>query len=113
MIGLSRGQRLAWNFKVGNKAGFGTLYVLDSGIVFEASGKGTCLELGHDEISRVKETKKEKFSISWYEGEVQHHASFKAKNTKEIVEKLTTAKNKKPNLAEAPSIRSSTEKSLP
>ncbi|SRR5579875_3550465 len=88
MIGLSKDKRVFEKFKIAGKHGLGFLYVFNKGISFEVSGKGVVLELENAEIENVVVIKREKFEISWLEGNAKHESRFKSEKAKEIVEKI-------------------------
>ena len=95
MIGLTKEQEIFDRFQVQSKLGSGVLYLLNTGIVFEVSGKGPALELHQDEITVVKEIKKETLLISWAEGTESYDLKINAKNASTIVQQVTNARNKK------------------
>ena len=95
MIGLSKGQEVFGKFKVQSRMGSGVLYLLNTGISFEISGKGLALELHHDEITIVKEIKKETCMISWAEDVQPYDISFNLKNAGEVVQKIIRYQSEK------------------
>ena len=88
MIGLSAGQESICTFNARNRLGRGILYLLNSSISFEVLGTGTVLELGYEDISYVKLLKQCILMISWLEGKETCASQFKAKDAKEIVDKI-------------------------
>ncbi|MGI0102318.1 MAG: hypothetical protein ACREA7_06960 [Nitrosotalea sp.] len=88
MIGLAKGHEIFDRFKVQSKMGSGVLYLLNTGIALEVSGKGLALELRYDDIILVKEIKKETLLISWTEGKEEYDIKLNAKNASEIVRKI-------------------------
>jgi hypothetical protein len=88
MMGLSKGQEIFDKFKVWSKMGSGVLYLLNTGIALEISGKGLALELNYDEIISLKEIKKETLLISWKENTETYDIRFNLKNAGEIVQKV-------------------------
>ena len=68
--------------------GSGVLYLLNTGIALEISGKGLALELNYDEIILVKEIKKEAILISWKENTETYDIRFNAKNASEVAQKI-------------------------
>ncbi len=92
MIGLSEGQKIFDKFKVWSRMGSGILYLLNTGIALEISGKGLALELNYDEIILVKEIKKEEILISWAEGKESYDIKLNVKNASEIAQKTISYK---------------------
>ncbi|MGI0046324.1 MAG: hypothetical protein ACREBB_03940 [Nitrosotalea sp.] len=88
MIGLTKGQEIFDKIKVWSKMGSGILYLLNTGIALEVSGKGLALELSYDDIILIKEIKKEMILISWTEGKEEYDVKFNAKNADEVVQKI-------------------------
>ncbi len=87
MIGLTKGQEIFDKFKVQSKIGPGVLYLLNTGIVYEVSGKGLALELSYRDIA-VKEIKKGTLLVSWMEEKESYDIKFNAKNASEIIQKI-------------------------
>ena len=88
MIGLTKGQEIFDRFKIQSKMGSGVLYLLNTGIGFEVSGRGLAFELNYDDIILVKEIKKETLLITWTEGKESYDIKFNVKNAGEIVQKV-------------------------
>ncbi|MGB6463799.1 MAG: hypothetical protein WBF38_06210 [Nitrosotalea sp.] len=95
MIGLSEGQEIFDKLKVWSKMGSGVLYLLNTGIALEISGKGLALELNYDEIILVKEIKKETLFISWKENTETYDIRFNVKNASEIAQKVIQYQSEK------------------
>lgn len=95
MIGLSKGQEIFDELKVLNKMGSGVLYLLNTGIAFEISGRGLALELNYDEIISVKEIKKEAILISWKESTETYDIRFNLKNANGVAQKIGRYQNEK------------------
>lgn len=95
MIGLTKGQEIFDRFKVQTKMGPGVLYLLNTGIAFEVSGKGLALELLYYDMIHVKEIKKGTFLVSWMEGKESYDIKFNAKNASDIVQKVTKHQEQK------------------
>ncbi len=95
MIGLTKGQEIFNKFKVQSKMGQGVLYLLNTGIAFEVSGKGIALELNYDDIKLVREIKKGTLLVSWMEGKESYDIKFGVKDAKKIIEQIISIKNKK------------------
>lgn len=70
--------------------GSGVLYLLNTSIAFEVSGRGLALELNYDEIVNVREIKKEALLISWTEGRESYDIRFNVKNASSIVQKIVS-----------------------
>ena len=96
MIVLAKGKRVLHTLKVSGKLGSGFVYILNRGISFEVSGKGTVLELENAEIIDVRIIKKDKFVITWLEGSKKHESKFKSEKAKEVV-CITNENMKRPN----------------
>ncbi len=94
MIGITKGQEIFDRFKVWNKMGSGVLYLLNTGIALEVSGKGLALELRYDDIVLVNEIKKETLLISWTEENDRYDIKLNTKNADEIVQKITERQKK-------------------
>ncbi len=94
MIGLTKGQEIFNKFKVQSKMGPGVLYLLNTGLAFEVSGKGLALELSYDDIKLVREIK-ETLLVSWMEGKESYDIKFSVKDANKIVEQIISIKNKK------------------
>ncbi|MGI0093971.1 MAG: hypothetical protein ACREA8_07705 [Nitrosotalea sp.] len=92
MIGLAKGQRILDKIKVQSKMGHGTLYLINTGISFEVSDSGLCLELDYDEILYSNAAKKDSLVISWTEGVATYDIKFNIKNTAEVVQKINQNK---------------------
>ncbi|MDE1831796.1 MAG: hypothetical protein KGI02_05420 [Thaumarchaeota archaeon] len=88
MIGLAKGQQIRDKIKAQSKMGRGTLYLLNTGIVFEIHGRGLFLELENDEICHSSATKKDSLVISWTEGISTYDIKFNIKNAAEVVQKI-------------------------
>jgi len=88
MIGLAKGQQILDKIKVQSKMGHGTLYLLNTGISFEASGSGLCLELDYGEIIYSNAAKKDSLVISWTEGVATYDIKFNIKNAAEVIQKI-------------------------
>lgn len=95
MIGLTGGQEIFDKFKVQSKMGPGVLYLLNTGIAFEVSGRGLALELSYDDITLAKEMKKDVLVVSWTEGKESYDIKFNLKDANKIAEKIISIKNKK------------------
>ncbi|MDE1766789.1 MAG: hypothetical protein KGI27_11040 [Thaumarchaeota archaeon] len=95
MIGLSKGQEISAKLKVWSKMGSGILYLLNTGISFEISGKGIALELNYDELTLVKEIKKESILISWKENTETYDIEFNLKNASEVAQKIIRYQNER------------------
>ena len=93
MIGLSKGQKIFDRFSVHSKMGSGVLYLLDTGISLEVSGKGIILELDYTETFLVKEIKKETLLISWNEGKDTFDVRLKTKNASLVAKKANEYKS--------------------
>ena len=94
MIGLSKGQEIFESFKVQSKMGSGVMYLLNTGIAFEISGRGLALELNYDEIISVKEIK-ETLLISWKESTETYDIRFNLKNASDVAQKIVRYQNEK------------------
>lgn len=92
MIGLAKGQQILDKIKVQSKMGLGTLYLLDTGIAVEVSGKGLFLELDYGEILYSNAVKKDSLVISWTEGVATYDIKFNIKNAAEVVQKINQYK---------------------
>ena len=75
--------------------GSGVLYLLNTGIALEISGKGLALELNYDDIILVKEIKKEAILISWKENTETYDIRFNLKNASDVVQKINRYQNEK------------------
>jgi hypothetical protein len=92
MIGLAKGQQILDKIKVQSKIGHGTLYLINTGISFEAYGSGLFLELDYDEILYSSAAKKGSLVISWTEGVATYDIKFNIKNAAEIAQKINQYK---------------------
>ena len=92
MIGLAKGQQIIDKIKVQSKMGHGTLYLINTGISFEVSGRGLFLELYYDEILYSNAAKKDSLVISWTEGVATYDMKFNIKNAAEIAQKINQYK---------------------
>lgn len=88
MISLTRGQEIFEKLKVQSKMGPGILYLLNTGIAFEVSGRGLALELNYDDLTLVKEMKKDVLVVSWTEGKESYDIKFNLKDANEILQKI-------------------------
>lgn len=88
MISLTRGQEIFEKLKVQSKMGPGILYLLNTGISFEVSGRGLALELNYDDLTLVKEMKKDVLVVSWTEGKESYDIKFNLKDANEILQKI-------------------------
>ena len=75
--------------------GSGVLYLLNTGIAFEVSGKGLALELNYNDIILVKEIKKEVILISWKENSDTYDIRFNLKNASDVAQKINRYQNEK------------------
>lgn len=92
MLGLAKGEDIMDQIKVQSKMGHGILYLLNTRIAFEISGRGLCLELQYGEIIYSRTPKKDSIVISWAEGVGTYDIKFNVKNAASIAHKINQYK---------------------